>query len=86
MQTFFLVRYVSTVRKFLKYAFIQMLNVLYRTTILASRSAFKNYFVIVHLEKKSAVKAQQMLDLPIRKRKLRKLKKIVIPQRKLRKS
>ena len=32
----------------------------------------KNYFVIAHFGKKFTIKAQQILDLPIRKRKLRK--------------
>ena len=32
------------------------------------RSRFKNYFVIAQLGKKFAIKAQQVLDLPIRKR------------------
>ena len=33
------------------------------------RSTFKNYFVIAHLGKKFTIKAQQILDLLIRKRK-----------------
>ena len=33
-------------------------------------STFKNYFVIAHLGKKFTIEAQQILDLPIRKRKL----------------
>ena len=50
------------------------------------RSTFKNYFVIAHLRKKFTIKAQQILDLPIRKRKLRKRwKNRHRAQRKLRK-
>ena len=50
------------------------------------RSTFKNYFVIAHLRKKFTIKAQQILDLPIRKRKLRKRwKNKHRAQRKLRK-
>ena len=41
--------------------------------------------MIAHFGKQRAIEAQQILDLPIRKRKLRKRKKIVISQRKLRK-
>ena len=39
------------------------------------RSTFKDYFVIAHFGKKFAMKAQQILDLAIRKRKLRKRRK-----------
>ena len=47
----------------------------------------KNYFVFVHFGKKFAIKAQQIFDLPIRKRKLRKRgKKRHKAQRKFRKS
>ena len=49
-------------------------------------STFKNYFVIAHLGKKFTIEAQQILDLPIRKRKLRKRwKKRHRAQRKLHK-
>ena len=54
------------------------------STGLTCRSTLKNYFVIADLEKKFAIKAQQILYLPIRKRKIAQaLKKRHRAQRKL---